>query len=393
VGVGAVGYFDAGLVADIQGLALSQVSAVAAENIDSAMYMDGLVDYGTMGAVTYPAELADLGSRIETLMTDNGVANANQVTAVMLYTASYDPASPDGENPLETDPVLSALPIDDFAGADLSDPDVQDMLVSIVGATLGSGALIESNETGVHVRGAVVAEVAVAKSFPILKDVLSIGATAKAMTARTFNIGVTYADYSDATGVNDAMDDLMGQVDSQLFEDPLDSTQLGIDLGVDFKLNKFVRLAMVMKNLNRPVFDLPDSGDKFVLNPQVRAGVAVTPLPWIVVTSDMDLSDNRSQIATDYGMRYYSLGAEVSVLKVLQFRAGVYGNLLAPEMTPAFTLGLGVKVGPVFKLDVAANLSGDPNKLMGMAGGGDLEVSDLPEGAGISLSMQFHTKF
>ena len=148
-----------------------------------------------------------------------------------------------------------------------------------------------------------------------------------------------------------------------------------------------------MKNLNRPVFDLPNSGDKFVLSPQVRAGIAVTPLPWTVVTFDLDLSENRSQIATDYGMRFYSLGAEVSVLKVLQLRAGVYGNLLAPEMTPAFTMGLGVKVARVFKLDIAATLNGDANKLMGMAGGGDLEVSDLPEGAGISLSMQFHTKF
>ncbi len=391
VSVGAVTYFDAGLIADLGGLAMAALGD-ATSNMDSAMYLAGTVDLTDPSlAVTYPAEIAGLASTIESMMTVAGVANPNQTTAVLLYIAGMGDATNYLYSDLEA--LLTPLGVDSFADADLTDPQVQSMLVNIVGATLGSGTLIEDNDTGIHLRGAGVAEVAIAKSFPIIKGKLSVGAAVRMMTARTFNIDVTYAEYSTATGVNDALDDLLAEVQSQFVDDPLDSTGFGLDLGVDFQLNKFVRLGLTMKNLNRPQFDLPQTTDKFVIEPQVRMGVAVKPLPWLLVASDIDLTENRSQVATDYGMRSYSLGAEFSVLKVLQLRAGIYGNLLSLEKPPAFTLGLGVRMGPAFKLDVAANLNADLGKLTGIVGGGAMDVSALPEAAGFSLSMQFHTRF
>lgn len=390
VSVGAVTYFDAGLIADLGGLAMAALGD-AVSNMDSAMYLAGTVNLGALPAVTYPAEIAGLGATIESMMTAAGVANPNQTTAVLLYIAG----AADTTNYLYSDleALLTPLGVDSFADADLTDPAVQNMLLNIVGATLGGGGPIDANETGIHLRGAGVAEVAIARSFPIIKNKLSVGATVRMMTARTFNIDVTYAEYSGAAGVNDALDDLMAEVQSQFVDDPLDSTGVGIDIGVDFQLNKFIRFGLTMKNLNRPQFDLPNTTDKFVIEPQVRIGVAFKPLPWLLVASDIDLTENRSQVATDYGMRAYSLGAEFSVLKVLQLRAGIYGNLLSLAKPPAFTLGVGVRIGSLFKLDIAANLNADLGKLMGMVGGGALDVSALPEGAGFSLSMQFHTRF
>ena len=105
------------------------------------------------------------------------------------------------------------------------------------------------------------------------------------------------------------------------------------------------------------------------------------------------MTESYSTIADDYGTRFYAFGVEVGVFKVLQLRAGTYGNLLMEDALPAYTLGLGVKVGSVFSFDVAANLAGDVEKLSDSMGGGDFDVSAIPESAGLSVSMQLNTKF
>ena len=67
---------------------------------------------------------------------------------------------------------------------------------------------------------------------------------------------------------------------------------------------------------------------------------------------------------------------------------------IVKECLPAYTVGLGLKLGSVFSLDLAANVSGDIQAMSdAMTGGNEIDVTAIPESAGFSLSMQLNTKF
>ena len=126
----------------------------------------------------------------------------------------------------------------------------------------------------------------------------------------------------------------------------------------------------------------------------VTRSVAVRPASFVTVALDVDVTENRSQVAEDFATRFFALGAEFSVAKILQLRVGTYGNLLAEGSQPSYTAGLGLKLGSLFSLDVAGNLTGDPAASLEALTSLDMaNIGDLPDALGVSASLQFNTKF
>jgi hypothetical protein len=149
-----------------------------------------------------------------------------------------------------------------------------------------------------------------------------------------------------------------------------------------------------MKNANSPEFDLPTGlSGRFTLEPQTRVGVAFLPFEGLTIAADVDVTKDFSAIATEYGRQHYSLGAEVSLAGILQLRAGTFGNLLMPDAEPGYTFGLGLRLGPVFALDLAMSLSDDPLAVAGAMTGGDFQAADLPDYGALVLSLRFNTRF
>jgi hypothetical protein len=373
VSAGMVAYFDGGLVADLTSLALSMdvdnALETAYERLDTALAGTPLMDYYD-AADGLPYEVSQ---ELIQIMNEAGVSGAtsNEVMAdTIVYFASH--------------PV-------DGAGADLSDPRVRQMLTNIIEATVEGTGEIVANETGIRAQGALVQEYAVAASIPIIPQKLSIGASLKLMSGSTYAGSATYDPLVGTSSLNDAMQVLIDDIDGNGFAE---TNQIGIDLGVLWRPNRFLNVGLAGKNVNSPSFALPTGDGMFTLAPQWRAGVAVMPTRWITCALDMDVTENRSQVAQDFGARFLALGVEVSVLKILQVRAGMYGNLLAEGAKPAYTAGLGVKLGSAFSLDLAANLSGDIAAAAGIITDPDnAEIADIPEATGLTVSLQFNTKF
>jgi len=368
-------YVDAGLVADFVQLALA--------------------NFGTLDDGVTPADAQDRltavlwGTSWDTRPTDATFTPLAQDVYDVLIAAGIANTTIAEQMAEEIVDQANAI------GADLNSTATQAMLLNMVTATVGAQALVNVNDTGVSIEGLFVYELSAGLSFPIMGDNLFIGGAAKALRGKTCAASLSYDDVS-AGGIDSAsaaIGNLLDQLNAQ-FTDPANETeQIAFDLAVLWKPMKLLRAGLVVKNANGPAFDLPGSSGKFGLEPMTRVGIALYPLPGICLAADMDLTEDYSQIARDYGTQRYSLGAEVNLAKVIQVRAGICGNLLVPEAEPAYTAGLGFRIGSLFALDLAASLNGNPADVTSLASGGDFKVSSIPEAGAVSLSLQLNTKW
>lgn len=143
------------------------------------------------------------------------------------------------------------------------------------------------------------------------------------------------------------------------------STTIGVDIGAlyDLKESCKVRFGMVVRNLTYPSFSQPKEAKeaglgKYVIEPQVRVGVAYWPLNFITLSADWDLTNNKTALQGYYS-KMLSLGAEVNIFNRswLNFalRGGFMDNL-AESSGSMFTAGLGLNIFH-FQLDFAAAMS------------------------------------
>ena len=80
------------------------------------------------------------------------------------------------------------------------------------------------------------------------------------------------------------------------------------------------------------------------LKPQVRLGVALDPLSWLTIASDLDLTENDTVLSTlDYKSRTLGAGLEMH-LSWLKLRGGMYKNLANSETGPVATAGLTIGI-------------------------------------------------
>lgn len=177
---------------------------------------------------------------------------------------------------------------------------------------------------------------------------------AYAFMDRTFSIGVTGkiiqgAAYTGATNIRGASDDV------KIFEDlgrAKISSALGIDVGAMFRPSSWLKMGIVVKDLNAPTFDAPN-GDQFKLLPQVRTGLAVNPYNLLTLTADVDITKNNTLTPGLYS-QVLSLGAEQTIFsELLSFRLGAFKNMQDAKTPFIPTAGFGLRI-----LDLRIDIAG-----------------------------------
>jgi hypothetical protein len=167
---------------------------------------------------------------------------------------------------------------------------------------------------------------------------------AYAFSDKTFSIGVTGkiiqgAAYNGSTtltgGTDVSIRDNFGKATL--------STAFGIDVGAIYRPSSWLRFGLVAKDINRPTFDASGGGE-LKLDPQIRGGVAVNPYSSLTLTTDVDVTSNKTFIP-GVKSQVLSLGAEQTIFsEFLSFRLGAFKNMqdAGTPFTP--TAGLGVRI-------------------------------------------------
>lgn len=173
---------------------------------------------------------------------------------------------------------------------------------------------------------------------------------AYAFSDKTFSIGVTGkviqgAAYNGSTTLTGGTD--VSITDN--FGKATISTAFGIDAGAIYRPSSWLRFGVVAKDINRPTFDAAGGGE-LKLEPQIRGGVAVNPYSSLTLTTDVDVTSNKTFIP-GVKSQVLSLGAEQTIFsEFLSFRLGAFKNMqdAGTPFTP--TAGLGLRIY-AFRLD------------------------------------------
>ncbi|MBW2274059.1 MAG: conjugal transfer protein TraF [Deltaproteobacteria bacterium] len=244
------------------------------------------------------------------------------------------------------------------AGVNTSKQRSRDMLTSMAettGAGIGNpGINLDANDSGVFTRGIITNEFALTYGHAFFDKKLGFGGNIKYIYGVTFNSFLRYDDYDN---VGDALDDLFDDGNSKR------SSNFGLDLGLKYKATDWLDLGLVARNVNAPSFDaardpnVPLANQNFILEPQVRAGLALYPLKRWILALDIDVLENNSTNIIGLEQRMISFGTEYRIpiggSFDLALRTGLWTNLShRPSDSLAWTGGLGIRWGG-FHLDAA----------------------------------------
>jgi hypothetical protein len=168
---------------------------------------------------------------------------------------------------------------------------------------------------------------------------------AYAFADRMFSIGITGkyiqgAAYTGTTNISGASDDI------KIFEDlgrAKITSALSIDLGAMYRPSSWLRFGVVAKDITAPTFDAPN-GERFKLDPQVRAGMAVNPYSSLTLSADVDITSNKT-LTPGVKSQFLSLGAEQTILsELLSFRVGAFKNMQDAQTPFIPTAGFGLRL-------------------------------------------------
>jgi len=252
----------------------------------------------------------------------------------------------------------------------LTDDEIE-QVASVIAEVAGSlaagyltGAGFSDNETNIRFNGIMLFEAPVtyARELPWLKN-LYVGGNIKFM----YGI-VGFAEFEVFSE-----EDLTESLYKDYRDYSKTSTTIGVDIGVLYDLRESwgARFGMVVRNLTYPSFSQPKEAkeaglDKYVIEPQVRIGVAYWPLNFITLSADLDVTNNKT-VLPGYDSRMLSLGAEVNLLNRpwlnLALRGGFMDNL-AESYGSMFTAGLGLNLFH-FQLDFAGAVSTESTSIAG----------------------------
>jgi hypothetical protein len=150
-------------------------------------------------------------------------------------------------------------------------------------------------------------------------------------------------------------DDDAEDILSELEDGYEESANVGVDLSLMGRY-EHVQFALTGRNLNSPEFDGYSSTKVLAngrtvtvdvpdvkLDPQVRAGVALIPVPTLTLGVDFDLTENDTTFA-NYGTQNIAFGLEWDAFRVLSLRAGAYKNIAESDIGWVYTAGLGVNL-------------------------------------------------
>ena len=211
-------------------------------------------------------------------------------------------------------------------------------LRSPVGFTNNGGNLTVNGQFAMN--GLEARQAALSYAYAFMDRMFSIGVTGKIIQG---------AAYTGATNIRGASDDV------KIFEDlgrAKISSALGIDVGAMFRPSSWLKMGIVVKDLNAPTFDAPN-GDKFKLLPQVRTGLAVNPYNSLTLTADVDITKNNTLTPGLYS-QVLSLGAEQTIFsELLSFRLGAFKNMQDAKTPFIPTAGFGLRI-----LDLRIDIAG-----------------------------------
>ena len=249
------------------------------------------------------------------------------------------------------------------SGVDLNNQDLQDALrLATVASGSGAGNGIRSNTSGAAITSLSTQELALTLAIPLSTEI------GLPLDPDTIGIGIVPKLMHGITAFEDvrATDVLLGNLtfaDSSrhFFNSRQESWKFGLDAGVTIQPAQWLRFGVTGRNLNDPKFKFKDIPGEFELRHQVRAGVAIRPIPSIELTADGDLLANHSSALP--GMRSRQVGGGIEWnpdwrLFGFAIRAGIYDDLedARKGFNPVLTAGFGFKLA-VVTINVAGAVS------------------------------------
>lgn len=228
---------------------------------------------------------------------------------------------------------------------------------------------IEDNQTAVFTGGFNVTEVPLTVGWAF-NDHFSFGGNLKLMVGRVAAAKVRLQSETDdlASLLQDA------------FDESKQTVTAGLDLGMVARCS-WAQAGLTVRNLNRPVLKggefrdadgQPFTVDDVDLDPQAALGVALYPWETVCLTADIDLTENRTIIATTsgrtmaaginprlevaYATQRLGAGVEWNALRFLALRAGASKDLAESETGTMLHAGLGLNLWAL-RFDLAGAVS------------------------------------
>lgn len=144
-----------------------------------------------------------------------------------------------------------------------------------------------------------------------------------------------------------------------------------IDIGFLWDVNKkYPKLKMnpkvgfVVRNINSPRFDRPDTG-VYRLDRQARLGFALQPARFWNLLIDMDVTKNKTAV-NGFDSQQIAMGTEINIVNRKYFniplRAGICKNMAEGSSKMVYTLGTGVNMC-YMHLDISGAISSDSTTL------------------------------
>jgi len=219
-----------------------------------------------------------------------------------------------------------------------------------------------NNNSRIVLRGGNFTELGVGYGREVLETGLNLGINLKGILGR-----VGYQE------MRVAVDDAEGGNLGKFRDNSKSSFQPAVDVGMLWDMRETFpslparpRLGVVGRNVNSPSFKNPDVAvragerDKFPLNGQGRAGLALSPFKFWHLAFDVDLTNNLTPV-DGYKSRYMSAGTEVNIFNRpwlnIPLRAGLQKNLSDAASGLSYTGGFGFNFVRVH-LDIAGMVSG-----------------------------------
>ena len=225
------------------------------------------------------------------------------------------------------------------------------------------------------------------KIFSYIHDKVSLGITPKYILGITFLNFSAYNAGQTISGVARDLTDLNSRTISHNF---------GLDIGISFRPVEWLQLGLVARNVNSPDFDVETFKtvrgrviDSIELPAQVRLGIALRPFRNLILSGDIDLTENSVNTIPGYESRILSVGAEYRIGMGrhvdLNLRLGTFGNLSSyGENEWSMTGGLGLRFGS-FVID----LSGGGEFSENLVRTGSTSYENFPSGLNLGLGFKW----
>lgn len=198
-----------------------------------------------------------------------------------------------------------------------------------------------NNMSSLNFVGLRTREYILSLSYPFLMENLFVGINLKYMKGETYflnkNIFTELGRGVEARNL----------VDEALVENKRTGSAFSLDFGALLELGTYARLGIVGRNLRRPTFKLGD-GEELQLDSQWRAGLAIYPIPSLLIALDIDLKENHFGEGSPRS-RELAFGLEKSFLnQSLFFRGGGCVDLKRENKRLTYAGGFGFRVNKVY---------------------------------------------